>query len=234
MADPLTPETRDALKAALLRYRVLFFRDQDISREQHIAFTASFGDLEVHPVFALPDYPQILPLISTEMDPRYRAGGDANWHADTTFRPTPSAASVLRAVLSPSLGGDTVFANTVEAYEHLPETIKDRIDGLTALHDASIFLTMMPKEQHEAFLAENPGTEHPVVRVHPDTGEKSIYVNPIFTRRILGVRWSWRPNSVAFWDNRATQHYAVNDYSELRHMERVTIAGDRPAGPLDM
>ena len=257
MADPLTPETRDALKAALLRYRVIFFRDQDISREQHIAFTANFGDLEVHPVFALPDYPQILPLISTEMDPRYRAGGDANWHADTTFRPTPSAASVLRAVISPSLGGDTVFANTVEAYEHLPEAVKDQIDGLTALHDSSIFLTMMPKEQHEAFLAENPGTEHPVVRVHPDTGEKSIYVNPIFTRRILGVskqesddllrllfdqvkrpelqvRWSWRPNSVAFWDNRATQHYAVNDYNEVRHMERVTIAGDRPAGPLDM
>ena len=92
LATPLTPALRDALRSALLRYRVLFFRDQDISREQQIAFAAEFGELEVHPVYSLPDYPQILPLISTEMSPKYRAAADANWHADTTFRPNPSAA----------------------------------------------------------------------------------------------------------------------------------------------
>jgi taurine dioxygenase len=254
MAKPPTGDVRDALHAALLTYRVLFFRDQDITREQHIAFGAAFGELEVHPVFSLPDYPQILPLVSSEMLPKYRDTVDSNWHADTTFRATPSAASILRAVISPSIGGDTVFANTVEAYERLPEPIRQRIDGLSAVHDSSSFLRVIPEERHEAFMAENPAVVHPVVRVHPETGEKSIYVNSIFTTRILDVdeaenaellgilfdivkrpelqvRWSWRPNSIAFWDNRATQHYAVNDYAELRSMERVTIVGDAPVGP---
>lgn len=255
MARPLTAEMRDALRAALLTYRVLFFRDQDITREQQIAFARNFGDLEVHPVYSLPDYPEILPLVSTEMQSRHRNALDANWHADTTFRSRPSAASVLRACVSPSLGGDTVFANTVEAYERLPEEVRQRIDGLSAIHDSSVFLASMPEDKRAAFLAENPPVAHPVVRVHPETGEKSIYVNSIFTRRILGVsedesnrlltllfdqvkkpevqvRWSWQPNSIAFWDNRSTQHYAVNDYDELRHMERVTIAGDLPVGPV--
>ncbi len=255
ISEPLTSTLRDELRSALLRYRVLFFRDQNITREQQIAFAAEFGELEVHPVYSLPDYPQILPLISTEMSPKYRTAVDANWHADTTFRPNPSAASVLRAVISPSMGGDTVFANVVEAYDRLPGPIKERIDGLTAVHDASVFLYALPEDRHAAFWAENPPVEHPVVRTHPETGEKALYVNPIFTRRIVGisedesaellgllfdqvkrpeiqVRWSWRPNSIAFWDNRATQHYAVNDYRELRRMERVTIAGDRPYGPV--
>ena len=254
LSRPLDPAARDALWAALLTYKVLFFRDQAMTREEHIAFGAQFGDLEVHPAFALPDYPQILPLISSEMAGKYDVNTDSNWHADTTFRAAPSAASMLRALVSPSLGGDTVFANAVEAYERLPEDVKARIDGLAAVHDASPFLPAIPPERHAQFHAEHPPVEHPVVRVHPETGEKAIYVNTIFTRRILGVseeesaellrilhdqikrpefqvRWSWKPDSVAFWDNRATQHYAVNDYGELRHMERVTIIGDRPVGP---
>lgn len=255
LAQELDEHRLGALKAALLRYRVLFFRDQDISREQQIAFGAAFGELEVHPVFSLPEYPQILPLISRDFVGKYRASADSNWHADTTFRPEPSAASVLRALVSPSLGGDTVFANAVAAYETLDETVRERIDGLTAIHDPSVFVQFLDtEEKKDALRAQYPEVEHPVVRIHPETGEKVLYVNSVFTRRIKGldpeesdrllallfnqfkrpefqVRWSWRPNSIAFWDNRATQHYAVPDYNEPRHMERVTIIGDRPVGP---
>ena len=244
-----------ALRAALLKYKVLFFRDQDLTREQHIALGAAFGELEVHPVFSLPDYPQILPLISEELKGKYRQSTDSNWHADTTFRPEPSAASILIQRVSPSLGGDTVFANAVAAYETLDEETKQRIDGLTAIHDAQVFLQFLDSEEkRQALQAKYPPVEHPVVRVHPETGEKVLYVNSVFPRRIVGleeaesnallarlfdqvkrpefqVRWSWRPGSIAFWDNRATQHYAVPDYSEARRMERVTIVGDRPVGP---
>lgn len=244
-----------ALQAALLRYRVLFFRDQHITREQHIAFGAAFGDLEVHPVFSHPDYPEILPLISRDFVGKYRQTTDSSWHADTTFREAPSAASILRAHVSPSLGGDTVFANAVAAYETLDEETRERIDGLTAIHDPSVFIQFLDtEEKKQALLSQYPPVEHPVVRIHPETGEKVLYVNSVFTRRIVGlepdesnalllklfdqvkrpefqVRWSWRPGSIAFWDNRATQHYAVPDYNEPRHMERVTIIGDRPVGP---
>ncbi len=244
-----------ALRAALLKYRVLFFRDQNLTREQHVALGAAFGELEVHPVFALPDYPQILPLVSSEFREKYRQTADSNWHADTTFRPEPSAASILLQRVSPSSGGDTVFANAVAAYDTLDEETKARIDRLTAIHDAQIFLQFIESEDQRAELwGRHPPVEHPVVRVHPETGEKVLYVNPVFTRRIVGldedesaallrrlfdqvkrpefqVRWNWQPGSIAFWDNRATQHYAVPDYAEARHMERVTIVGDRPVGP---
>ncbi|MCJ8156736.1 TauD/TfdA family dioxygenase [Sphingomonas sp. LaA6.9] len=255
LAEPLDEPRLAALQAALLRYRVLFFRDQNITREQHIAFGAAFGDLEVHPVFSHPDYPEILPLISRDFVGKYRQTTDSNWHADTTFREAPSAASILRAHVSPSLGGDTVFANAVAAYETLDDEIKQRIDGLTAIHDPSVFIQFLDtEEKKQALLSQYPPVEHPVVRIHPETGEKVLYVNSVFTRRIVGldpaesdallaklfdqvkrpefqVRWSWRPGSIAFWDNRATQHYAVPDYNEPRHMERVTIIGDRPLGP---
>lgn len=255
LAEPLDRNRHAGLLAALLRYKVLFFRGQHLTREQHIAFGAAFGDLEVHPVFAHPDHPQILPLISQDFVGRYRATTDSNWHADTTFRPEPSAASILRAHVSPSLGGDTVFANAAAAYDSLDEATKARIDGLTAIHDPSVFLQFLDtQEKRDAILSRYPPVEHPVVRIHPETGERILYVNSVFTRRIVGleaseseallarlfdqvkrpefqVRWNWRPGSIAFWDNRATQHYAVPDYREPRHMERVTIVGDRPVGP---
>jgi alpha-ketoglutarate-dependent sulfate ester dioxygenase len=255
LARPLDPAARDALRAALLTYRVLFFRDQDLSFEQHIAFTANFGALEVHPVFSMPDHPAILPLRSAYYAETYRPSADAEWHSDTTFRAEPSAASVLRARIVPPIGGDTVFVNTIKAYDRLSDEVKAKIDGLTAIHDASVFKNFLPADKQDGFTAEFPPVEHPVVRVHPETGEKAIYVNAVFTRRILGVepeeaasllrllfdqvkrpefqvRWRWQPNSIAFWDNRSTQHYAVNDYVEERYMERVTVMGDRPVGPV--
>jgi taurine dioxygenase len=254
LTEPLAPEVRDALWAALLTHRVLFFRDQDLTREQQIAFGQQFGDLESHPIYSLPDYPNILALIATETKDRHRTGADGNWHADSTFLPAPPAASILRGIIVPPLGGDTVFVNVIEAYERLPEEVKERIDGLTALHDSRIYAGALSGEERDAFLAKNPPAEHPVVRVHPETGEKAIYVNTIYTKRIVGVseaesdqllqllfnqlkrpefqmRWSWTPNSMAFWDNRSSQHYAVGDYREQRHMERITIVGDVPMGP---
>ncbi len=255
LRQPLSEAYRIGLKTALLRYRVLFFRDQHLTREQHIAFAANFGSLEVHPIFSHPDFPEILPLVSNQLRERYKGTTDSNWHTDTTFRPNPSAGAVLRAIESPSLGGDTVFANAVDAYAQLPEAIREQIDGLTALHDPSIFLKFLDSEEkREALRNEFPPVEHPVVRNHPETGEKALYVNSVFTRHIVGlspqastallsrlfdqikrpefqVRWSWKPGSIAFWDNQATQHYAVPDYDEPRHMERVTIVGDRPYGP---
>ena len=239
LARPLDRPTYDALRATLLKYRVIFFRDQNLTREQHIALGAAFGDLEEHPVFSLPDYPQILPLISEELKERlpggYRQTSDGNWHADTTFRTDPSAASILIQRVSPSLGGDTVFANAVAAYETLDDETRARIDGLTAIHDTQTFLRFLDtEEKREALQKSFPPVEHPVVRIHPETGEKVLYVNSVFTRRIVGlpeaesdallaklfnqvkrpefhVRWSWKPGSIAFWDNRSTQHYAVPD-----------------------
>lgn len=255
LSQPLDKARHAALHAALLHYKVLFFRDQPLTREQHIALGAAFGDLETHPVFSLPDHPQILPLVSREFAGKYRQTTDSNWHADTTFRAEPSAASILLQRVSPGLGGDTVFANAVAAYDSLDDETKARIDGLTAIHDTRIFLQFIDSEEkRRALQAQYPPVEHPVVRVHPETGEKLLYVNSVFTREIVGlrpdeskallarlfdqvkrpefqVRWSWQPGSIAFWDNRATQHYAVPDYRGDRHMERVTIVGDRPVGP---
>ncbi|EIU5571785.1 taurine dioxygenase [Pseudomonas aeruginosa] len=254
LAGPITPELAAFLRETLQKYRVIFLRDQSISREQHVALGRVWGTLEVHPIFQHPDHPEILPLIAKEGAARYRKTADGNWHADTTFRPEPSAVSVLRAIVSPSLGGDTVFANAVDAYELLPDRVKERIEGLTAIHDPQVFLQFVKtQEEQRAILEAYPEVEHPVVRLHPETGEKVLYVNSIFTRRIVGlasdesdkllkqlfdqvkrpefqVRWTWRPDSIAIWDNRATQHYAVPDYTEPRHMERVTAIGDRPVG----
>jgi taurine dioxygenase len=254
LTRPLDPAVRDGLRAALLAYRVIFFRDQDMTHTEHIAFGRSFGELEVHPVFALPGTPEILPLKAENHIANKRGSANAAWHADTTMRQDPSAASILRSRISPAIGGDTVFSNMVLGYDLLDDEVKERIDGLTAFHDAQVFLNYLSDEKRDEVMADWPGVEHPVVRVHPETGEKAIYVNSIFTRRITGVapeeseallrilfdqvklpelqcRFAWRTNSVAFWDNRSCQHYGVNDYVGERHMERVTIAGDVPFGP---
>ncbi|MCW2363142.1 MULTISPECIES: TauD/TfdA dioxygenase family protein [Sphingobium] len=255
LSQPLTRPLHAALHAALLRYKVLFFRDQHLTHDQHIALGAAFGDLETHPVFAHPDHPEILPLRSKEFAGKYRSTTDSNWHADTTFRAEPSAASILIQRVSPGLGGDTVFANAVAAYETLDDDTKARIDGLSAIHDTRVFLQFIETpEKRAALQVQYPPVEHPVVRIHPGTGEKVLHVNSVFTREIVGlaqgeseallarlfdqvkrpefqVRWSWQPGSIAFWDNRATQHYAVPDYRGNREMERVTIVGERPRGP---
>ncbi len=254
LSQPLTPALLGELRAALLDWKVLFFRDQHITTEQHLAFARNFGALEVHP-FAphKPNYPEVLAITHD----RDNKGKENTWHSDVTWRAEPSLGSVLRAIEVPEIGGDTLFADMYAAYEGLTDDVKAQIDGKVAVHDFGFFRKAMRKRgaseaQIEEFNLKYPKVEHPIVRTHPETGRKGIYVNAAFTQHIVGIepaesasllrhlyaraaipeyqcRFRWKANSIAFWDNRASQHYAVSDYwPAVRRMERVTIIGDRP------
>jgi taurine dioxygenase len=244
--DRLILEVRDAL----LRYKVVFFRDQhELTRQQHLDFARAFGDLEIHPATpkGQPD-PEILRIAHGPTS----KGQENNWHSDVTWRAEPSMGSILRAIELPEIGGDTLFANMALAYQTLDEELQERLCSMFAVHDiARVFAGRLNKDVsalHELY----PPQTHPVIRTHPETGERSLYVNAAFTARIEGLerdeskallsklyrqawlpehqcRFRWAPGSLAFWDNRACQHYAASDYfPEVRIMERVTIAGDRP------
>lgn len=247
-------ETADWLSTLLVERKVLFFRDQDISKEAHISFARHFGELEVHPFIENDSgHPEIVRLENDKDRPPYINV----WHSDVTWREEPSLGSILRARIVPEVGGDTLFANMEAAYYGLDDATRKEIDGLYAIHDNENFLNRMrmrgaTEEEIEAKRAEFPAQRHPIVRTHPVSGRKSLYVNRAFTRRIEGMdteasdallqklflqawipdyqcRFRWAPNSFAFWDNRAAQHYAAADYyPEKRSMERVTIIGDRP------
>ena len=263
LRNPLDDDMYVALRRALLKYKVLFFRDQDITREQHVAIAQRFGELEVHPTFPHdPVYPELVILSRHEN----KRGRENMYHSDVSWREVPSMASMLRCVTCPEVGGDTIWINMVAAYENLPEDVKTRIADLKATHEfLPLFGIVVPEDQHEAMRKKFPPVVHPVVRTHPETGEKILYVNEAFTTFISNyghktaqeyrfgfdyklaemellqylfrqaqapeyqVRLKWRPNTIAFWDNRACQHYAVQDYFPApRHMERATIIGDRP------
>lgn len=254
LSKPLDTATKAAVRTALLDWKVLFFRDQDITTDEHLAFARNFGDLEVHP-FAphKPDYPEVLAITHD----RESRGRENAWHSDVTWREMPSLGSILRAIEVPPVGGDTLFADMYAAYDGLSDTVKEQIEGKVAVHDFAHFRTGMRKRgkseaEIEAFNAQYPMVEHPVVRTHPETGKRGIYVNVGFTQYIVGMekaesdallkhlyaqaaipehqcRFRWETNSIAFWDNRSSQHYAASDYwPAVRRMERVTIIGDRP------
>ncbi|HXS88776.1 MAG TPA: TauD/TfdA family dioxygenase [Steroidobacteraceae bacterium] len=250
------------IKHALLRHKVLFLRDQDISRADHVAFAQRFGALEDHPIVGShPDHPGLVQINKTPEGPidRYENA----WHTDATWREAPPMGCVLRCIECPPVGGDTMWANMVLAYEKLPDEIKTRIATLRARHSIEAsFGAALPLEKRLALKAAYPDAEHPVVRTHPETSEKALFVNAFTThftnyhtsanvrygqdanpgaadllRYLISqafvpeyqVRWRWRPNSVAIWDNRSTQHYAVMDYAPChRRMERAGIVGDRP------
>ena len=239
----------EEVHAALLQYKVVFFRDQTLDRAQHIVFASAFGDLEIHPATPAdqPD-PEVLRIAHGAKS----RGSENNWHSDVTWRERPSLGSILRAIELPDNGGDTLFANMVMAYDRLSDAMKERIENLVAVHDiARVFarrLDKAPEELHDKY----PPVEHPVVRTHPETKERLIYVNTGFTSHIKDMeadestallrelyqtawnpevqcRFRWAPGSLAFWDNRACQHFAASDYfPNVRVMERVTIAGDKP------
>ena len=244
-------ETRAELHAAWMDHKVLFFRHQDLSHAQHVAYGRRFGDLEIHPF--IPDatgHPEIIVLEST---PGRFSAAEA-WHTDVTFRECPPLGSVLVGRIIPPYGGDTCWANMELAYERLPDEVKEAIEGQVAIHSylKAFGGPMSPDERAQASL-EYPDQKHPVVRTHPVTGRRTLFVNRAFTLGIDGMepaeserlcrrlyaqandpeiqcRFRWRPDSVAQWDNRCTQHYAVPDHGGLhRRVERVTIIGDRPA-----
>lgn len=249
------------IRAQLLKHRVLFLRDQDISRAEHVAFARRFGELEDHPVIGShPDHPGLVQVYKNPDSPVDRY--ENSWHTDATWREAPPMGCVLRCVECPPVGGDTMWANMVVAYERLPDDVKAKLEGLRARHSIeATFGAAMPIEKRLALKAQYPDAEHPVVRTHPETGEKVLFVNgftthfsnyhtaarvrygqdfsqgaPELLRYLISqasipeyqVRWRWKPNSIAIWDNRSTQHYAVMDYPAChRKMERAGIMGEK-------
>ncbi|KVG60490.1 taurine dioxygenase [Burkholderia territorii] len=250
------------IRTQLLRHRVLFLRDQDITRAEHVAFARRFGELEDHPVAGSdPEHPGLVRIYKSPEQPNDRY--ENAWHSDASWRVAPPLGCVLRCVEGPAVGGDTMWANMVLAYEQLPEHVKQQIADLRARHSIEAsFGAAMPLDKRLALKAQYPDAEHPVVRTHPETGEKVLYVNAFTTHftnfhtpgrvrfgqdanpgagQLLQylisqayipeyqVRWRWKKNSVAIWDNRSTQHYAVMDYPPcVRRMERAGIVGDVP------
>ncbi len=245
------------LHDALARYEVVVFPRQDIALEDQMAFGARFGPLSVHPFSPkLEDKPEVIVLDYSADHPAARTDV---WHADETFRPNPPMATMLRARILPSAGGDTCFASMTAAYRGLSERMKRHIHGLEALHDFKPFRSLFndtPAHRRRLREIEDefPNPWHPVVRVHPVTGRRALYVNPQFTVRIRDLkddesnallaflyaqasvpeyqlRVKWEVDTVAIWDNRSVQHYAPHDYyPQRRSMERVTITGDVPVG----
>jgi taurine dioxygenase len=250
------------IRAALLEHRVLFLRDQDITRAEHVAFARRFGELEDHPVAGSdPEHPGLVRIYKNPDQPNDRY--ENSWHTDATWRQAPPFGCVLRCVESPPVGGDTVWANMVLAYENLPAHVKEQIADLRARHSIEAsFGAAMPIDKRLALKAQFPDAEHPVVRTHPETEELVLFVNA-FTSHFTNyhtparvrfgqdanpgashllnylisqayipehqVRWRWKANSIAIWDNRSTQHYAVMDYPPChRKMERAGIVGDVP------
>ena len=257
----LDEKTVAGLRQALVRHKVLVFRDQPITPAAHLALARSFGDLEVHPVFPHhPDHPELV-LLGGNADTKAR---ENIYHSDVSWRQTPSMASLLRCVECPPAGGDTIWVNMAEAYEQLPAEVKARLDGLQAVHDIMpAFGSRMTADERAQNRLRFPAATHPVVRTHPESGEKILYVNQGFTTHLanyaaafeprvgadfkvaemdlLGyllrqatipeyqMRLHWEPDTLVIWDNRSTQHYAVQDYfPAVRRMMRATVIGDRP------
>ena len=235
---------------ALLEWKVLFFRNCGLDPEAHAALGRRWGELEFHPFLTnRVDQP-----VTVRFEKNDAVAGFENiWHSDVSWRALPSLGSLLRAVEVPSAGGDTLWADMGAAYDCLPDDVKARIDGLEAVHDwIDTFGAFMSDDERQATRADFPASVHPVVRTHPETGRKGLYVNGIFTTEIVGVpgeegdrlleylcrqaefpeyqcRWTWTAGDLAIWDNRATQHYATSDYHPQRRvMERITVIGDRP------
>ena len=256
LTRPLSPLQRDAIEQALLEYQVILFKQQSITPQQQARFAANFGDLHIHPIYPnVPEQPEVLVLDTAVTDVR----DNAVWHTDVTFLPTPALGAVLSAKQLPAFGGDTLWASGIAAFEGLSRPLQVLLDGLTATHD---FTKSFPLERFgstpedlqrwEQTRKNNPPLSHPVIRTHPVSGRKSLFVNEGFTTRInelseaeseailkllfahstrpeYTIRWRWQENDVAFWDNRVTQHYAVDDYRPNRRvMHRATILGDAP------
>jgi taurine dioxygenase len=254
LARPLEPETVQTVRRAVLEHGVVFFRDQDLTHPQMVSFMKNFGPLCTDPfsMHSLQNPPEEETVINMPTTAYARA--TAIWHLDSTLAAEPASMIALRAIeLPPSGGGDTCWANMYEAYETLSAPIRDLIDGLTAEHSAYKTLPLMGMRKSE-FLQDDMRNVHPVVRVNPETGRKSLFANELWTETIVGLsqtesdyllgllfkhaatvefsmRWKWRVNDLALWDNRSFSHYAVRDYTGNRVLQKSLVKGDRPYGP---
>ena len=256
LAEPASDDLIGEIRSALLAHKVIFFEGQDFTPGQQRDFAARFGDLHVHPLYDRNDaHPEIM-IIDNHVD---NPTDNNFWHTDVTFIETPPMGSILAARTLPPTGGDTMWASMSAAYDALSPPMQRFLEGLEAVHDFAYAFTAQGlagsqagRERYEKAVAENPPVTHPVIRRHPETGQLGIFVNSVFTRRIKGlrreesqalmsflnahvqkpefvVRWRWRPGDVAFWDNRNTQHRAVDDFLPHRRiMTRATVLGDRP------
>ena len=255
LARPLADNQVAVLRAALLEHLVLFFRDQPLTPAQFMAFAERFGETIEYPfVRGIEGYPKVVRVAKLEGE-TINFGGV--WHSDTTYLERPPMGSMLLAREVPPAGGDTLFANEYLAYQSLSEGLRRLLDPLVGVSsstkpDAARTREDRVREDGASAPPDVLEAEHPVVRTHPETGRKALYVNVAHTVRFQGMteeesapllsylfrhqvrpeftcRFTWRPGSLAFWDNRAAQHYAVNDYSGHRRiMHRITLAGDRP------
>jgi taurine dioxygenase len=250
LSQPLSNRQQDEIHRALAENSVIFFRDQLLTPAQHMAFGRLFGDLHVHPAApSEPDMPEMMIIHSDKNSPRANGEG---WHTDVSCEVEPPMGSILHIKTCPPRGGDTLFASMYAAYEALSDRMKAYLDGMTAIHDGEHVYRGLFKNYGLADKPEYPRAEHPVVRTHPVTGRKALYVNAGFTSALAGVprdegdailrylyqhmenplfqcRFRWRANSIAFWDNRCAQHRAMWDYwPHTRSGHRVTVKGDRP------
>jgi taurine dioxygenase len=254
LSQQIDQKTAADLEAAMIEHKVVYARDQHITTAQHVAFGRMFGELEVHPFRPEGEFPEIMvldnhkdnPVLSTDV-----------WHSDTTFRECPTLYSILRCLEIPKVGGDTLWADMCAAYDGLSAAMKTMVDGLMAVHDFKNFRALFGDSDEDRDKLRKmeklyPNPTHPVVRTHPVTGRKALFVNPQFTLKIIGLRSQesdallqllyeqthipeyqfrlrWKPGTIVLWDNPSTQHYAANDYyPNRRHMERVAVMGDKP------
>ena len=249
LSKPLGNRTLDELHRALAENLVIFFRDQHLTEDQHLAFGRLFGDLHIHPAApSAPGKPELMIIHADKDSPRANGEG---WHSDVSCDVEPPMGSILYIRKCPPHGGDTLFASMYAAYDALSDRMKTYLDGLTAEHSGEHYRGQYAN-YGVADKPEYPRAEHPVVRTHPVTRRKALYVNKGFTRRILGIpideseailnylyehmanplfqcRFRWQENSIAFWDNRCVQHHAMWDYwPHTRSGNRVTVKGDRP------
>ena len=265
LTGPLDDATVAAIREALLRWKVVFFRDQFLDQAQHLAFARRFGrPTPAHPTLpaAFPDFPEIL-LLDNDGGKRGEPGHEdapnieSRWHTDVTFLPNPPMASILRGVVVPPYGGDTQWTNLVVAYERLSAPLRDLCDRLHAVHHNALPIGRgeLSSSLRTQFMSRPIRSVHPVVRVHPETGERALFVNPNFTDYVVELsrkegahllallyeqianpeftcRFRWEPGSIAFWDNRATAHLVPTDVPAGMHrsMQRITLEGDLPVG----
>jgi taurine dioxygenase len=250
LSKPLGNRALDEIHRALAENLVVFFRDQHITPDQHLAFGRRFGDLHVHPAAPhAPGHPELMIIHADKDSPRANGEG---WHSDVSCDVEPPMGSILYIRECPPVGGDTLFASMYAAYEALSDRMKRYLDGLTAIHDGEAAYRGTYANYGVQDKPSYPRAEHPVVRTHPVTGKPALYVNRGFTQRLVGVprdesagmlrylfdhaenalfqcRFRWQPNSIAFWDNRCVQHRAMWDYwPATRSGNRVTVKGDRP------
>jgi alpha-ketoglutarate-dependent taurine dioxygenase len=250
LTAPLPDDVVAELRRALYDYKVIFFRDQPMDPHQHVAFARRFGDLEVHPFLSSnTGEPELVRFEKTAEV----SGYENSWHHDVTWRACPSMGAILHAVDVPDAGGDTLFSDMYAAYDGLDQTTRDEIDGLQAVHDfTQTFGHSMSADERRKAQEQYPPVRHPVVCTHPATGKLHLYVNRPFVSHIEGLdrasslelldrlcrqadapehqcRFTWTKDAVAFWDNRAVQHYASSDYwPQRRSMERASVIGAVP------